>query len=151
MRVERTARFGGEGVQETSEALTALERRRLAGEQVTDAEVRNAEKRLADARASSHEPWPGRTTAERLAVRDADQQVGTLITERFDELLAGLHEEAHAVADRANHALAEVIAAYQARETVAARIDAPAGTIGCPRLGMSPSAAWSPSFARRPR
>jgi hypothetical protein len=50
-------------------------------------------------------------------------------------LLGGLDEEAEAVTERCNDALAEVVAAYRAREAIAARIDAVAGTVRRPKFG----------------
>jgi hypothetical protein len=132
---ERAARFGSTGAQEARAALIALERRAAGGEEVSAGERRKGEQRLKEAQAASQEPWGQRIEASRLALRDVDREVGTLITERLDELLSGLDEEAEAVTERASAALAEVVSAYRAREAVAGRIDALAGTIRRPRFG----------------
>jgi hypothetical protein len=136
---ERSARFGSEAVGQAREALTTAERRRLVGE-VGASETRKAEAALANTRAASQEPWGERVEAARLALRDVDHQVGRLIADRLDELLACLDEEAQRVTDRANDALAEVVAVYREREAVAQRIDALAGTIRRPKFGdVSPT------------
>jgi uncharacterized coiled-coil DUF342 family protein len=131
---ERAQRFGTDAVEQARQALTTVERRRLIGE-ATEAETRKAEAALEKAKAASREPWGERIEATRMALRDVEREIGTLIGDRLEELLAGVDEEAEAVRERANAALEEVVSAYRAREAIAQRIDSLAATIRRPRYG----------------
>jgi hypothetical protein len=132
---ERRLTFASSDAVDARDALTRLERRRLGGEDVSDAETRKAEKRLTDAQATSREPWAERAQAARSAVRDTEREIAALINEHLSELLENLHAEGQAVAEQVNAALTSLIAAYEARERVAQRIDSVAGVIRPPRFG----------------
>ena len=71
----------------------------------------------------------------RRALGDHDQVIAVFIGERFDELLEALHREADDAARRADLAAQELLAAFENREQVAARVGALTAAVRVPRPG----------------
>lgn len=87
------------------------------------------------ARAQAGEPWGERAMGSRRALGDHDQVIAVFIGERFDELLEALHREADDAARRADLAAQELLAAFENREQVAARVGALTAAVRVPRPG----------------
>jgi hypothetical protein len=108
---------------EASARLTALERRRAAGEDVDDATRRKAEKALLTARGRAEAPWAERLAGAREAARQADHAARRFAAENYVELAAEIAEDARQAAVVVDDALRGVMAARIDREAVAQRGD----------------------------
>ena len=112
---EDVARFGAD--------LADLERRALAGEQVSGKQRTAAENMLAAARAKSAEPWPERRAGIQRAIRDRDHAVQKHIAANFAELLAEVEEDGRAAADALTTAAAHLVDVAYERARCADRLD----------------------------
>src|SRR4051812_48701659 len=83
---ERSGRYASSERLQASAALQAIERRRATADDVSDAEVKTAEKKLAATTAREREPWAERAAGLRAGLRDLDARVAAHVRESFDAL-----------------------------------------------------------------
>lgn len=115
--LDRQAREATIAAQTASAAL--IEHERAGG---PAAKRRELEQNLAQAKAKAAEPWLERIEGTRASVPDADRATREFIAAHLDDLLADLHADGQAVAERVNAAAAELVAAFTRRERIAAEI-----------------------------
>jgi hypothetical protein len=115
--------------------VAELERRRLGGDDVTDAQRAKAAKELERARAEADAPWSERRQGARLAVGDTDEAITGFVVENFDELIDGLTAQGEQAARAVDAAAAQLLSAYQEREAIASRMSALSSVIAPPRPG----------------
>ena len=140
---EYAGQVASEAAQVASAQLSALEARRLGGDDV-DAEVKRAEKKLSAARAEAAQPWPERAAGARRALANADAAIGRFVVATYDALAGEVAEDAHAVKDRADALLHDIGAVYAERERVVARSDALIGVVARVKPGMTPYSKLEP-------
>jgi hypothetical protein len=116
--------------------VAELERVRLGGGDVTDAQRTKASKELERARAEADAaPWNERRQGARLAVGDADRAITTFVVENFGELIDGLTTQGEQAARQVDATAAALLSAYQEREAIASRMSALSSVIAPPRPG----------------
>jgi hypothetical protein len=108
-------------VQAASVELEQLERRAVAGEQVSQAARQRAEKALVDARQAADQPWGERQRAARLGAGDLLAQASRFAASNLDELLADLGEEGLAATAAINEAAQSILDGFAARSDVERR------------------------------
>jgi hypothetical protein len=141
---EYAGRTAGEAAHVASSQLSALEARRLGGDDVTDAERKKAEKRLAESRARQAEPWGERVAGARRALANADAAISRFIAANYDVLAGEVAEDAQAVKDRADEALQEIGRVYAQREDVVRRSDALIAVVARVKPGQTPFSKLEP-------
>jgi hypothetical protein len=132
--IDREQREANKRAATASDALAELERRALAGDDVS-AQRKKLEAELAKAKAKAAEPWAERRAGGQQAVRDHEQRVVLFVGEHFAELYGELAEDAEAAATRVDQAAHELIAAYHERQLIEGRVTMLAATIRSPRPG----------------
>lgn len=80
-------------------------------------------------------PWAERISGLRQALRSVDNELGTFVQSHFDSLSNELAQDARDAARRVDDSLAEVVAAFQARERLAEHASALASIIHRVRPG----------------
>jgi hypothetical protein len=123
-QVDADQRAASEEVQRAAAALVDLEERSASGEEVSGAERKRAEDRLAKARSRHGQPWAERLAGIQAALRRHDDATSRYIGANLDELIDELDAEAERVAEAVNEAANVLVAAYHGREAHSERATA---------------------------
>jgi hypothetical protein len=132
--IDREQREATARAEAASAALAELERRALAGDDVS-AERKRLEGELGKARARAGEPWAERRAGGQEAVRDHARQVTIFVGQNFAALYDELAADAEAAAARVDNACNELLAAYHERMIVDGRVTTLSAMIRAPQLG----------------
>lgn len=102
------------------EASAALAEAERVG--VGSAERHALEEALTKAKSTAGEPWAERIAGAQAATRDADRLLREYVGAHLGKLVATLEVEGEAAAAQVDQAAAELVAAYQHREAIAAQL-----------------------------
>lgn len=129
-------RVAADTLAQRSAELTALERRRLEGGQVSAAQRSKAEDALAQAKTAHAAPWAERRQALREAINNHANRVQTFVAEHFAELIEEVEADGAKAAQAVDVAATKLVAAYHERDRASQRLDGLlAVTRGASRFG----------------
>jgi predicted nucleic acid-binding Zn-ribbon protein len=133
--LEDEQRAAHEAVRAAQARVADIERRRVAGEAVAEAEQAQAAKALARSRQTADAPWAEKRAGRAAAVRDADRRIQLFIGEHYPSLQDGLRAEGEAVAVAVNRAAERLVEAHREWEAILSRMTELAASVRPVRPG----------------